>query len=64
MEKQILAIGETIVGTYRIESNKLILTSDGNNNYTLNIANNMLVIEQELPGYVKKGTNFKLPADE
>lgn len=60
-----LGIGKSIEGTYKVENNKLILTSsDGDESYTLNISNNILVIEEELPNYVKKGTNFKLPANE
>lgn len=60
-----LGIGKSIEGTYKVENNKVVLTSsDGGENYTLNISDNILVIEQELPSYVKRGTNFKLPASE
>jgi len=60
-----LGISKSIEGTYRIGNNKLILTSsDGDENYTLDISNNILVIEQEIPNYVKKSTNFKFSEEE
>jgi hypothetical protein len=44
-----------------IDKNKLDLTSsDGDESYILSISNNILIIEQEIPKYVKKGTEFKI----
>lgn len=60
-----LGINNSVEGTYRIDNNKLILTSsDGDDNYTLDIFNNVLIIEQEIHNYVKKGTHFKLAERE
>ncbi|TAH63905.1 MAG: hypothetical protein EWM47_13330 [Anaerolineaceae bacterium] len=60
-----LGINNSVEGTYRIDNNKLILTSSGGDeNYTLEINNNILVIEQEICNYVKKGTRFKLAEKE
>ena len=56
-----LGINKSIEGTYASEDNKLILTSDdGNESYTFEIKEYGLIIEQEIPGYVKENTNFKL----
>ncbi len=55
-----LGISKSIEGNYKIDKNKLILTSsDGSENYILDISNNRLVIKHEIPGYVKKSANFK-----
>jgi|GEM_PF-4895468 len=55
-----LGINKSIEGKYKTENNKLILTSfDGEEKYTLEISDNILIIEQEISSYVKKGTNFK-----
>jgi hypothetical protein len=60
-----LGINKSVKGTYRIDNSKLILTSSGGDeNYTLEINNNILVIEQEIRNYVKKGTRFKLAERE
>ncbi|MDD3706043.1 MAG: hypothetical protein PHC45_08285 [Clostridiaceae bacterium] len=60
-----LGINNSVEGTYRTDNNKLILTSsDGDEIYTLEINNSILVIEQEIRNYVKKGTRFKLAEKE
>ena len=60
-----LGISKSVEGTYRIDNNKMILTSsDGDENYTLDIYNNTLVTEQEIRNYVKIGTRFKLAERE
>lgn len=60
-----LGISKSVEGTYKIDNNKLILTSSGGDeNYTLNIFSNILVIEQEIRNYVKKDTHFKLVEKE
>ena len=56
-----LGINKSIKGTYTIDNNKLVLTSnDGNESYTFEIKKNTLIIEQGISNYVKKNTNFKL----
>jgi hypothetical protein len=56
-----LGINKSVEGTYLIDKNKLDLTSsDGDESYILSISNNILIIEQEIPKYVKKGTEFKI----
>lgn len=56
-----LGISKSIKGTYAIDNNKLILTSnDGNESYTFKINDHILTIEQEISNYVKENTNFKL----
>lgn len=60
-----LGISKSVEGTYRIDNNKLTLTSSsGDENYTLGIFDDVLVIEQEICNYVKKGTRFKLAEKE
>jgi len=60
-----LGISKSVKGTYRIDNNKLVFTSsDGDENYTLEINDDILVIEQEIRNYVKKGTRFKLAERE
>ena len=56
-----LGISKSIEGTYTTDNNKLVLTStDGGESYMLGITKNTLIIEQEIPNYVKKNTKFKL----
>ncbi len=56
-----LGISKSVEGRYKVDNNKLVLTSfNGEENYTMDISDSILVIEQEIPNYVKKGTNFKL----
>jgi uncharacterized lipoprotein NlpE involved in copper resistance len=60
-----LQISKSIEGNYKIDRNKVILTSsDGSENYILDVSNNGLVIEQEIPNHVKKSTSFKLLENE
>jgi hypothetical protein len=60
-----LGISKYIEGTYLIDKKKLILTSsDCDESYIFSISNNILIIEQEIPKYLKKGTKFKISEKE
>ena len=55
-----LGINKSIRGTYKIDNSKLELTSDdGNESYAFEIKEYGIVIEREIPGYVKENTVFK-----
>lgn len=55
-----LGISNSVEGTYTIDNNKLVLASyDGEKSYAFGISYSSLIIEQEIPNFVKKDTNFK-----
>lgn len=56
-----LGIGNSIRGTYKVDNNKLVLTSSGGGeSYLFGITEHTLIIEQEIPSYVKENTKFVL----
>ncbi len=51
----------TIEGTYKIDNNKLVLTSsDQAETYKFSITDKTLIIEEEIPNWVKKNSGFRL----
>ena len=54
-----LGIGNSIRGTYKVDNNKLVLTSSGGGeSYVFGINEHTLIIEQEIPRDVKENTKF------
>ena len=56
-----LGIGKSIRGTYKVDNNKLVLTSFvGGESYLFGITEHTLIIEQQITGYVMENTEFAL----